>query len=136
MATYAFTLAYWAGIARMVARRLRAGSGDVAAQAFLIVSGKFLHQGLVRVVACDAGNSRVVLPPTLAALRAIHGAACVLDSTIAQSIDVPPRAMASAAEIHGRRRIQPPGIEGHAGVFRSAGAGSGEIGRASCRERV
>ncbi len=67
-------------------------------------------------------------PQTLAALQAIHGEACVLDSTIAQSIDVPPRAMASAAEIHGSRRIQPPGIEGHAGVFRSAGAGSGDVG--------
>jgi len=112
----------------MVGRRLRAGSGDVAAQAFLVVSGKFLHQGFVRIMACDAGNSMVALPPTPAALQAIHGEACVLDSAIAYLIDVPPGAMASAAEIHGGRRIQPPGIEGHAGVFRGSRGGSGDVG--------
>lgn len=106
----------------MIGGSLRTRRCNMTAQAFFIISGKLLDQRLVRIVTGDAGDARVALSPALTGFEAIYGKARVLDAVIPQSVDVPPTAMASAAEINRRGRRKPSGIECHARVLNCARA--------------
>ena len=100
MATRALIVGHRTAWSKMVGGSFCTRRRDVAAQAFLIISGDILHQRLMWIVAGDAGDARVALSPALAGFEAIHGEASVLDAVILQLVDVPPGAMASAAEIN------------------------------------
>ena len=54
----------------------------------------------MRIVAADAGDPGIAFSPAGAGFETIRGKSDVVDPGIAELIDVPPGAVAGAAEIH------------------------------------
>jgi len=65
----------------------------------------------VRIMACDTSQACVAVTPAATVLQAIGLKACIGDAGRIHLVDVIPRAMASAAEIHKGDRTQPARIE-------------------------
>jgi hypothetical protein len=86
----------------------------MAAQAFLVVCRDIAYQGLMRVMACDAGDARVAISPAAALLQAISGKTNNFDARIIHLSDVPPGTVARSTEVEGTGGIQSGRIEDHA----------------------
>jgi len=71
MTRYAILCRDRASAAGTIGRLFLIGDRDVTPQAIHIVGAGDLYQRLVRVVACDAGDSRVSLCPALTVLQTI-----------------------------------------------------------------
>ena len=98
-------------VSRMIAPGFFRWPRDMASQAFLVVGSPIVHQLLVRIVASGAGQPRVAFAPAAAILKPVGLKARVGHTRRAHLVHVIPRPMASAAEIHERRGIQPAWIE-------------------------
>jgi len=84
----------------------------------------------MRIVACDAGNPRVALPPAAAAFKTVGWEAHIVNAMVANLVDVPPGAMTGAAEVDGGAGIEVSGIWDQAGTSASSGAGERDVGGA------
>lgn len=75
------------------------------------------------IMAGETGQSRIAFAPATAALQPISRESRIVHPAIWQLTDVPPRAVAGAAEIYSGAGIQVARIHDHSWVSASAGAG-------------
>jgi hypothetical protein len=96
----------------MISGRLHGSRCKVTAQTVLVVRTRIAHKRLVRVVASHTSQAGVPFrSPTPAFFQAIRLGAHVGDPCKVLELDVPPGAMARAAEVGGVGRLELAGIE-------------------------
>ena len=101
----------WASCGGMAGLALCALSRNVATETAAVIGARVARKRLVRVVACEAGDTGVTLSPAPAQFKTVRLKAHRSDPYHAPLHDVGPGAMAGAAEVHGIDGIQHGGIQ-------------------------
>jgi hypothetical protein len=83
----------------------------MASEALLVICAGIMIEGLVRVMACCAGEARIPIAPATAALQPIRLKAHVFHAQYSRSMDFVPSTVTSAAKINLRNRPQIPWVE-------------------------
>jgi len=100
-----------AGPTRVVRRGFLRARRCMASEALLVICAGIMIEGLVRVMACCAGEARIPIAPATTVLQPIRLKAHVLHAQYSRSMDFVPSTVTSAAKINLRNRPQIPWVE-------------------------